>query len=607
MSSRERSTVKRRIGAVLTAAGLVVSALAAMTATAAADHEPGHVDVTPLSGSELNKCQGAMPTPGSENTNKRLVGGSLVPGGTAVFEFTFPYEPGDTNGRDEFVILDCVFVDDEPALAYELRTVPNDVNPFVFQFTVDIPSDIPIGAEFCNVGKTTAAPSNAQGSNRKAGPACFVMGGGVRVLKTDPAGLPLTGATFSVQCTATSDLMDVVIEGVSGDTWTGTTGADNAIAIAGPLGTRCTVTETVPPPGYVLASPASVTVTISQVATPDVVIVNPPFVETGSLVVSKTTVGGSGSFDFTVDCTPGSDFDAAFSLAGGQSHRIDGIPTGTTCVVTEASSTSFSSAVTPTGGSVVIAAGDNTVAFTNTIRPPVLAVVKTADAASVTAGAGVGFTVTVASTGPNPALDVTLDDPLPGAAGVSWTLSPAYAGPGSCAITGSAPAQTLACSFGTMAPGATASVHVAGTTSAATTGTLSNTATARAANHDPVSSTATVSVNPVPVVPVVPTTPVIPASTPSVTPASPAQVTPAAVAPAVLAAAQPAPAPAPVPAPQVAPQVLVDELPRTGSGISVPLTVLGLLLIASGVVLRSLGGQRAVTATVPVPVRRRRR
>jgi uncharacterized repeat protein (TIGR01451 family) len=594
--SRYSKTLKRRVGAVLTAAGLMVSALAAMTATAAADHEPGHVDVIPLDGSELNKCQGAMPTPGSENTDKRLVGGSLVPGGTAVFEFTYPFDPADTNGRQDFIILDCVFVNDEPALAFELHGVPNDVSPFIFQFTVDIPADAPIGAEFCNVGKTTAAPSSAQASNRKAGPACFVIGGGVRILKTDSAGLPLTGATFSVECTPSSDLMDVVIEGVTGNSWTGTTGADNAVTISGPIGTECTVTETAPPPGYVLASPASVNVTISAVVTPDVVFVNPP--QTGSLVVAKTTVGGSGSFNFTVDCTPGTAHDAAFSLAGGESRRIDGIPTGTTCVTTEAASPGFTSVVSPPGGSVTIVPGDNLVSFTNTIRPPVLIIAKTADAPSVTAGAGVGFTVTVASTGPNPAVDVTLNDALPGAPGVSWAISPAYAGPGTCSITGSAPAQILACSFGTMAPGATASIHVTGTTSAATSGTLTNTATAQAGNHGPVSATAAVTVTPAPVVTTTatPTTTPTTAPTPTTTPTP--VTTPAAVAATVLAAPVAAPAP-----PQVAAQVLSQELPRTGSGMSVPLTVLGLLLITGGVVLHSWGGPRMAT----VPDRRRRR
>ncbi|MGH9281873.1 MAG: DUF5979 domain-containing protein, partial [Acidimicrobiales bacterium] len=473
--------MKRRAGSVLAVAGLIVSALAAMTATAAADHEPGHVDVIPLSGAAVNKCQGAMPTPGSENTDKRLVGGTLVPGGTAVFEYTYPFDPTDTNGRQDFVILDCVFVDDEPVLAFELHGVPNGTSPFVFQFSVDIPADVPVGAELCNVGKTTAAPSSAQASNRKAGPACFVVGGGVRILKTDPAGLPLTGATFSVVCTPSSQLLDVVIEGVTADTWTGTTGDDNAVNISGPLGTTCSVTETAPPPGYVLATPASVQVTVSALATPDVVVVNPP--EAGQLAITKVA-DAPGTFDFTVDC-PGTALTGqavtipvpSAGAPGSTSAPITGLPVGAVCTVAEVPEPGF---VDQPAQTVTIVAGANAVSFTNRLRPPVVTIVKTADATAVTAGAGVGFTVTVASTGVNPATDVTLADPLPGAAVVSWSISPAYAGPGTCSIAGAAPAQTLACAFGTMAPGATASVHVASATSAASVGTLPNTATAQA-------------------------------------------------------------------------------------------------------------------------------
>ncbi|MGH9179215.1 MAG: DUF5979 domain-containing protein, partial [Acidimicrobiales bacterium] len=562
-------------------------------------HEPGHVEVTPLDGSALNRCQGAMPTPGSENTDKRLVGGTLVPGGTAVFEFTYPFDPTDTSGRQDFVILDCVFVGGVPAQAFELRGVPNDVSPFVFQLTVDIPEDFPVGAEFCNVGKTTAAPSSAQASNRKAGPACFVIGGGVRILKQDPAGLPLTGATFSVVCTPSSELMDVVIEGVAGDSWTGTTGGDNVITIAGPVGTTCTVTETVPPPGYVLATPASVSVTIGTPTTPDVVFVNPPV--TGQLTITKVS-DAPGSFDFTVDCA-GTGISAqpvtiavgAAGAPGASAAPITGIPVGTVCTVAEAPEPGF---VDQPAQVVTIAAGANAVTFTNQLLPPVLAVTKVADASSVAVGGAVGFTVTVASTGPNPATAVTLNDPLPAASGVSWSISPAYAGPGTCSITGPAQAQTLTCAFGTMAAGASASVHVSSATSAASAGTLTNTAAAQADNHGPVSATAAVTVSPVVVTTttttttVPTTTPTIPVVTPVVTPAAAPQVASATIA-----------APAPAPAPQVAPQVLGEELPRTGSGPSVPLTVLGLLLIASGLVLRSWGGPRPAT----VPARRRRR
>ncbi|MEP7020268.1 MAG: hypothetical protein ABI808_06425, partial [Pseudonocardiales bacterium] len=40
-------------------------------------------------------CFGDRPTPGSMNTQKILIGGTLVPGGTAIFQITFPFTPVD--------------------------------------------------------------------------------------------------------------------------------------------------------------------------------------------------------------------------------------------------------------------------------------------------------------------------------------------------------------------------------------------------------------------------------------------------------------------------------------------------------------------------------
>ena len=673
------------------AAMVAAASFVATTATAGADHEAGHVEVTTLAGNELNKCQGAMPTDGSANTDKRLVGGTLVPGGTAVFEFSYPFDPTAANGRDDFVILDCVFVDDVPAMAFELHGVPNDVSPFVFQFTVDIPANVPVGAEFCNVGKTTAAPSSPQGSNRKAGPACFVVGGGVRVVKVDEAGAPLMGASFRVVCTPSSALLPVVIEGTTGAEYTGTTGADNAISISGPLGTTCTVTETGAPAGYEL----STTVATASIvpAAGDVVVVNRRSVgdivitktsdapgdfrftvdcpgtdvvgrvvevpvptagtpatsapvsgiptgtvctvseavatgfvpqpaqtvtvaagtntvtftnvrTTGTLVVTKRTVGGNGTFEFKLNCHPGQEFDQVFTLSGGQEKRIDGIPTGTKCTVVEKENPAFTTVVDPVTGQVVIAPGNNVIAFTNTLRTTVLGVVKTADAASVTAGTGVGFTVTVTNAGTATAAGVTLDDPLPGAAGVSWTVDPAYTGPGTCAVSGVAP-QVLGCAFGDLAPGASASVHVRSATSAATAVTLANTATARATNAGPVSASATVVVGAPPVIPaVLPTIPQVLPTIPAVVPSSTvtevaatAPVAPTEVAGIVVTKASPD-------RPQRPGRVAATELARTGAGGLVPMALGGAFLVALGVALRQWGGGRPARAVVKV--RRRR-
>ena len=164
-------------------------------------------------------------------------------------------------------------------------------------------------------------------------------------------------------------------------------------------------------------------------------------------------------------------------------------------------------ATTPAASAVTLdnlatAAAHNNPAVTATARivshvpgTPELAVTKTADAASVTAGHAVGFTILVANNGDGIAHNATLSDPLPGAAGTIWSISPAYGGPGSCSITGSGGSQTLACSFGDLGAGGSASVHVSSSTTAA--GTLTNVALSKADNNPTVTATAQVVVDPV--------------------------------------------------------------------------------------------------------------
>jgi uncharacterized repeat protein (TIGR01451 family) len=129
------------------------------------------------------------------------------------------------------------------------------------------------------------------------------------------------------------------------------------------------------------------------------------------------------------------------------------------------------------------------------VLAPALSITKTADATPVSTGTTIGFTVTVsnADTGTTgTATAVTLNDPLPAGPGIDWTISPAYAGPGTCSITGSVPTQTLTCSFGDMGPGDSASVHISSATTAASAGTYPNTATASATNAPPVTGSATI-------------------------------------------------------------------------------------------------------------------
>ena len=82
-------------------------------------------DVTIVQDDNTNGCNGVVTTPGSENTLKTLVGGTLEPGGTAEFIISFPVDAEDVTGREEFEITDCVFIGDEAVLKFFISFVPN--------------------------------------------------------------------------------------------------------------------------------------------------------------------------------------------------------------------------------------------------------------------------------------------------------------------------------------------------------------------------------------------------------------------------------------------------------------------------------------------------
>jgi uncharacterized repeat protein (TIGR01451 family) len=124
---------------------------------------------------------------------------------------------------------------------------------------------------------------------------------------------------------------------------------------------------------------------------------------------------------------------------------------------------------------------------------PALALTKTADAPSVSSGSPIGFTMTVSNAaGAGTATGVTLSDPLPGGPGIDWSESPDNT---ACSISGSPPNESLSCDFGDLAAGQSRTVHVVSNTTAATSGTFTNNAVARATNSPDQPATATTSVN----------------------------------------------------------------------------------------------------------------
>jgi len=116
-------------------------------------------------------------------------------------------------------------------------------------------------------------------------------------------------------------------------------------------------------------------------------------------------------------------------------------------------------------------------------KDPELEIVKSAGAESVPAGSPISFTLRVTNSGEGPATGVTLTDPLPVGAGLSWNVSPSVAG---CSISGTP--RTLTCNFAELAPSDTILVTVVSATTKSSCGEYDNQATVSAENHGAVTS-----------------------------------------------------------------------------------------------------------------------
>jgi uncharacterized repeat protein (TIGR01451 family) len=312
----------------------------------------------PVNGS----CNGVLPTPGSANTLKKLIGGTLEPGGTAIFEISYPIDPSD-NGKT-FTVLDCPIIGGNVngAQVYSFTSVPSN-NWFDATIQLNIPAGTPIGATYCNYAKTTGSPTSPQASNRKAGPACFTVGGNLRIEKRalghTGAGDLLAGASFDVSCptaapTTPPTAPPVVISGLEdalgndvtaaydagAGAWEASGVADpGSIGISGPSGTACTVTETAAPKGYDLPTPASGTYVIPVGTSQSVVnwFNSPTPVNNGNLTIQKdvdkstANTGGDLTYTITVGATGADQTDVTVTDTLPAGVTYTGTPTPT-CV-----------------------------------------------------------------------------------------------------------------------------------------------------------------------------------------------------------------------------------------------------------------------------------
>ncbi|MGB9467961.1 MAG: choice-of-anchor D domain-containing protein, partial [Candidatus Acidiferrum sp.] len=96
-------------------------------------------------------------------------------------------------------------------------------------------------------------------------------------------------------------------------------------------------------------------------------------------------------------------------------------------------------------------------------------------ATPVTAGSAIGYTITVTNSAGGAVTGAVLTDTLPAGTNVNWSISPAYSGPGTCAITGAIGSQVLSCSFGTITASQTFAIGLLSASSSI--GTYTDTAT----------------------------------------------------------------------------------------------------------------------------------
>ena len=120
---------------------------------------------------DIKGCNGVLPSSGG-NTDMTLVGGTLTPGGTAIFEITYPLNAADVG--KQFTITACAFINGVAKLKYLVSFVPSNQS-YRLLMTFAVPQNAPVGGQYCNYAKTTRSPTAAQASQRKAGPSCFII------------------------------------------------------------------------------------------------------------------------------------------------------------------------------------------------------------------------------------------------------------------------------------------------------------------------------------------------------------------------------------------------------------------------------------------------
>ena len=288
-------------------------------------------------------------------------------------------------------------------------------------------------------------------------------------------------------------LSDVIASLASGGSVTITVGASTAAGYSATLPNTATVTSSNNSPGSLTAT-----------ATDTVLAPNVTVTKSGSGTVNSTdpvsftvTVSNTGpgtaynvnlndplpdSADLSWTITNSNDPNATIS-GGTLSDVIASLASGGSVTITVGASTAAGYSATLPNTATVTSSnnspGGQTASATDTVQAPNLSITETGNSTTVTSPGTVFFTITVSNSGPGTAYNVNLNDPLPDATHLSWTID------SSTDSTAAISSGTLSDAIGSLAAGDSVVITVSASAPGGYSNTLPNTATASASNNSP--------------------------------------------------------------------------------------------------------------------------
>ncbi len=322
---------------------------------------------------------------------------------------------------------------------------------------VQLADVLPAGASIQSVTPSQGT-CPASGATRTCSLGSLAAGAAATVTVVVSAPPAAAGTVLTNQASATADQFDPVLGNNSGQ-------AGAAIGDAADL----RVTKTVDRATAEVGDVVTWTITASNLGPrPATGVALTDAIPAGVSVQSVTTTGGTCTGTGPISCALG-----GLAVGGSQVITVVGR------IQTAAAASSLSAQATITGNELDPDLANNTAAATTTVGPAAdLRLAKSVSASAPAIGAPVSWTIQAFNDGPQAAAGVVISDVVPAGAPIDAVT----ASQGTCSRAG----QTVTCTIGTLAAGASATVTIAATVATTAGGAvLDNAATVAAATRDP--------------------------------------------------------------------------------------------------------------------------